>query len=379
MMVDSEFDLFKDNFRRFLNEHVAPHYEEWEKEKLIPKSLWKKLGDNGFLCVDVPEEYGGYGAPVHYSLMLVEEAARAGFTSLAVGMGGQNELVSPYLQNIGTEEQKKYWLPKMVSGDVIAAIAMTEPNAGSDLQAIRTEAILNDDHYLVNGSKTFITNGQNADLIVLVAKTDISARAKGISILLVDANLSGVQRGRSLDKVGLHAQDTLELFFDNVKVPKNQLLGEEGKGFTYLMQELPRERLNIAIMGYGVILGAIEMTQKYVQERNVFGQPLSKLQNTRFKIAEAEIKARACGAYVRECLSLYQNNALSVDSVAALKCFVTDTQCQVVDELLQLFGGYGYMKEYPISRLFIDSRVQKIYGGANEIMKEIVARELLGK
>ena len=327
----------------------------------------------------MPEEYGGYGAPVHYSLMLVQETAQAGFASLAVAIGGQNELVSPYLQNIGTEEQKCYWLPKMVTGEVVTAIAMTEANAGSDLQAIRTQAILENDHYRVNGSKTFISNGLHADLIVLVAKTNPQAKAKGISILLVDAALDGVKKGRSLQKIGLHAQDTAELFFDDVLVPTNQRLGEEGQGFAYLMQELPRERLSISMMALGSILGAIEITKDYVMQRKAFGQSLSQMQNTRFVLANAQIKAKAAQAFVDQCAALYQQDLLSITQVAALKCFITDVQCEVIDQLLQLFGGYGYMQEYPISRFFVDARVQKIYGGTNEIMKEIVARELLGK
>ena len=379
MQKDSDFELFRDNYQRFLAEHVAPFYETWEEQGLIPRELWHKLGENGFLCVDVPEEYGGFGAPIHYSQMLVQETAKAGFTALAVGIGGQSELVSPYIQNIGSEEQKQYWLPKMVSGEVVTAIAMTEANAGSDLQAIRTQAILDGDHYVVDGSKTFISNGHHADLIVLVAKTDPQARAKGISILLVDAHLDGVKKGRSLKKIGLHAQDTAELFFDQVHVPKNQLLGQEGHGFSYLMQELPRERLSISLMALGAIQGAIDITKEYVLERKAFGQALSQFQNTRFVLAQAQIKALAAEAFVERCKDLYSRNALSVTEVAALKCFITDTQCEVIDQLLQLFGGYGYMQEYPISRFFVDARVQKIYGGTNEIMKEIVARELLGK
>ena len=379
MQIDSEFELFRDNFRRFLNEYVAPYYEQWEEQGLIPREIWNKLGENGFLCVDVPEQYGGYGAPVHYSLMLVQETAQAGFTSLAVAIGGQSELVSPYIQNIGSEQQKNFWLPKMVTGEVVSAIAMTEANAGSDLQAIRTQAILHNQHYLVDGSKTFISNGHHADLIVLVAKTDPQARAKGISILLVDAQLEGVKKGRCLKKIGLHAQDTAELFFDQVHVPSNQLLGEAGKGFSYLMQELPRERLSISMMALGSILGAIELTKSYVQERKAFGQALSQFQNTRFVLAQAQIKAKAAQAFVQQCADLYSQEQLTVSEVAALKCFITDTQCEIMDQLLQLFGGYGYMQEYPISRFFVDARVQKIYGGTNEIMKEIVARELLGK
>ncbi|WP_394661277.1 acyl-CoA dehydrogenase family protein [uncultured Acinetobacter sp.] len=379
MQQDTDFELFRDTYKRFLNDHVAPYYEQWEHDGLIPRHIWNLLGENGFLCVDVPEEYGGYGAPVHYSLMLVQETAHAGFGSLAVAIGGQNELVSPYIQNMGSEAQKKYWLPKMVSGEVVTAIAMTEANAGSDLQAIRTQAILKNEHYVIDGSKTFISNGLHADLIVLVAKTDPQARAKGISLFLVDAQLEGVEKGRSLKKIGLHAQDTAELFFDGVHVPVTQRLGQEGQGFAYLMQELPRERLSIAMMGMGSIWGAIDLTTNYVQERKAFGQTLAQLQNTRFVIANAQIKAKAAQAFIHECAQMYHQGALTVGHVAALKCFITDTQCDVIDQLLQLFGGYGYMQEYPISRFFVDSRVQKIYGGTNEIMKEIVARDVLGK
>lgn len=379
MQQDTDFELFRDTYKRFLNDHVAPYYEQWEHDGLIPRHIWNLLGENGFLCVDVPEEYGGYGAPVHYSLMLVQETACAGFGSLAVAIGGQNELVSPYIQKMGSEAQKKYWLPKMVSGEVVTAIAMTEANAGSDLQAIRTQAILDNEHYIIDGSKTFISNGLHADLIVLVAKTDPQARAKGISLFLVDAQLEGVEKGRSLKKIGLHAQDTAELFFDGVHVPVTQRLGQEGEGFAYLMQELPRERLSIAMMGMGSIWGAIDLTTNYVQERKAFGQTLAQLQNTRFVIANAQIKAKAAQAFIHECAQMYHQGALTVGHVAALKCFITDTQCDVIDQLLQLFGGYGYMQEYPISRFFVDSRVQKIYGGTNEIMKEIVARDVLGK
>lgn len=379
MQNDTEFELFRDNYRRFLKEHVAPYFEQWEEDGIIPRELWYKLGENGFLCVDVPEEYGGYGAPIEYSLMLVQETAYAGLSSLAIAIGGQSELVSPYIQNIGSEEQKQYWLPKMVTGEVVTCIAMTEANAGSDLQAIRTQAIAEDDHYIVDGSKTFISNGIHADLIVLVTKTDPQAKAKGISILLVDAKLDGVKKGRALKKIGLHSQDTAELFFDQVKVPKNALLGAEGQGFSYLMQELPRERLCISMTALGSILGAIELTKEYVLVRKAFGQTLSQMQNTRFVLANVYIKAQAAQAFVDQCADLYSKDQLTVTQVAALKCFITDLQCEVMDQLLQLFGGYGYMQEYPISRLFVDARVQKIYGGTNEIMKEIVARELLGK
>ncbi|MEC7120488.1 MAG: acyl-CoA dehydrogenase family protein, partial [Pseudomonadota bacterium] len=252
---DADLELFRDNFRRFLAEQIAPHYHAWEKDGLMPREIWNLLGENGFLCVDLPEEYGGYAVPTNYSLMLVEEAARGGYGALSTAISVHSEICAPYILHIGNEAQKQYWLPKMASGEVVAGIGMTEPGAGSDLQAIRSSAILNGDHYLLNGSKTFISNGQHAGLVIIAAKTDPKARAKGTSLLLVDTSLEGFQKGTNLDKIGLHSQDTSELFFDNVKVPADQLLGQAGSGFAYLMQELPRERLGIAVTAIGAILG----------------------------------------------------------------------------------------------------------------------------
>ncbi len=379
LAYDADLELFRDNFKRYMNEHIAPHYEQWEREGIMPRSVWSSLGENGFLCVDVPEQYGGYGVPTHYSLMLVEESARAGYGALSTAISCHSEIAAPYILHIATEEQKLHWLPKMVSGEVVGAIGMTEPGAGSDLQAIRTSAILLDDHYVLNGSKTFISNGQHADLVVLAVKTDPQARAKGVSLLLVDTHLDGFKKGTNLDKIGLHSQDTSELFFDNVKVPKDQLLGQPGQGFAYLMQELPRERTAIAATALGAIRGAIDVTTKYVKERQAFGQPIANFQNTRFVLAQAKIDELATAAFYNQNLALYQEEKLDVETAAALKSFSTDMQMKVADNLLQLFGGYGYMTEYPISRFFVDGRIQRIYGGTNEIMKEIVARGIIGK
>ncbi|MDK8756620.1 acyl-CoA dehydrogenase family protein [Acinetobacter radioresistens] len=379
MQHDADLELFRDNFRRFMKEHIAPHYEQWERDGIMPRHVWNLLGENGFLCVDVPEEYGGYGVPTYYSLMLVEESARAGYSSLSTGISCHSEIAAPYILNIGSEEQKQYWLPKMVSGEVVGAIGMTEPGAGSDLQSMRTSAILQDDSYILNGSKTFISNGQHADLVVLAAKTDPQARAKGVSLLLLDTHLDGFKKGTNLDKIGLHSQDTSEMFFDNIKVPKNQLLGQPGQGFAYLMQELPRERTAIAATALGAIRGSIDVTTAYVQERQAFGQPIAQFQNTRFVLAQAKIDELATAAFYERNVELYQQGQLDVATAAALKSFSTDMQMKVADNLLQLFGGYGYMSEYPISRFFVDARIQRIYGGTNEIMKEIVARSLLGK
>ncbi len=379
MQHDADLELFRDNFRRFMKEHIAPHYEQWERDGIMPRHVWNLLGENGFLCVDVPEEYGGYGVPTYYSLMLVEESARAGYSSLSTGISCHSEIAAPYILNIGSEEQKQYWLPKMVSGEVVGAIGMTEPGAGSDLQSMRTNAILQDDNYILNGSKTFISNGQHADLVVLAAKTDPQARAKGVSLLLLDTHLDGFKKGTNLDKIGLHSQDTSEMFFDNIKVPQNQLLGQPGQGFAYLMQELPRERTAIAATALGAIRGSIDVTTAYVQERQAFGQPIAQFQNTRFVLAQAKIDELATAAFYERNVELYQQGQLDVATAAALKSFSTDMQMKVADNLLQLFGGYGYMSEYPISRFFVDARIQRIYGGTNEIMKEIVARSLLGK
>ena len=376
---DADLELFRDNFRRFLAENIKPHYEQWEKEGLMPRSVWSQLGENGFLCVDMPEEYGGYGVPTNYSFMLVEETARAGFGALSTAISCHSEIAAPYILHIGTEEQKQHWIPRMVSGEVVGAIGMTEPGAGSDLQSMRTSAILQGDHYVLNGSKTFISNGQHADLVILAAKTDPTARAKGVSLLLVDTHLEGFNKGTNLDKIGLHSQDTSELFFDNVKVPANQLLGNAGQGFAYLMQELPRERLAIGITAIGAILGSIDITTQYVNERQAFGAPIAKLQNTRFVLAQAKIEALATAAFVNQCTEQYMEGKLDVPTAAAVKSYTTDMQCKIADSLLQLFGGYGYMTEYPISRFYVDARIQRIYGGTNEIMKEIVAREMLGR
>ena len=376
---DTDLELFRDNFRRFMAENIAPHYEQWEKTGIMPREVWTQLGENGFLCVDMPEEYGGYGVSIRYSMMLVEEAARAGYGSLSTAISVHSEICAPYILHIGTEAQKQQWIPKMVSGEVVGAIGMTEPGAGSDLQAIRTSAILNGDHYVLNGSKTFISNGQHADLVILAVKTDPTARAKGTSLLLVDTHLAGFSKGKNLDKIGLHSQDTSELFFTDVKVPADQLLGNAGHGFGYLMQELPRERIGLSVTAIGAILGCIDVTTQYVNERQAFGQAIGKFQNSRFVLAQAKIEAMATQAFVNDCIEKYMAGEMDAVIAAAVKSYATDMQCKVADDLLQLFGGYGYMTEYPISRFYVDARIQRIYGGTNEIMKEVVARDLLGR
>lgn len=374
-----ELALFRDSIRRFCAEEMAPHYEQWERDGLVPRALFNKLGEAGLLCVDVPEEYGGYGVPAHYSFAIVEEMGYAGFTGFCGGLQVHNDIVPPYLVSFGSEAQKKRWLPGMVSGDIVTAIGMSEPNAGSDLANIKTTAVRNDDGYLINGSKIFISNGQHADMLLLAAKTDRGSGSRGISLFLVDASLPGYSRGSNLAKVGHKCADTSELFFEDLQVPHDALLGEPGSGFGMMMEKLARERMIIGVLAVGAARGALDWTIDYVQERQAFGAPLSKLQNTRFKLADMHTRVLANSCFMQQCFSAYLNGELSAELGAAFKLYATEMQCEVIDECLQLFGGYGYMSEYPISRAWADARVQRIYGGTSEIMKEVVARSLVGK
>ncbi|HMV61031.1 MAG TPA: acyl-CoA dehydrogenase family protein [Agitococcus sp.] len=377
--LNTELEQFRDMVKRFLDKEIKPNYEQWEKDGIIPRDVWFNMGANGLLCVDQPEEYGGVGVSYLYSMVVLEEASRANFASLATGLSVHSDIAAPYVQHIGNEAQRQQWLPKMISGEVIGAIGMTEPGAGSDLQAIRTTAIRNGDHYVLNGSKTFITNGQHADLVILAAKTDPNGGAKGVSLFLVDMNLAGCARGRNLEKMGLHSQDTSELFFDNVKLPLDSLLGEEGKGFAYLMNELPRERLNLAVCAVAASEGLLEATIAYTQERKAFGNPISKLQNTRFTLATCHTDIAVNRAFINQCIDQYMVGKLDASTAAVAKLSTTDMQCRVADACLQLFGGYGYMMEYPAARAYVDARIQRIYGGTNEIMKEVIARSLVGR
>ncbi|MDO3722791.1 acyl-CoA dehydrogenase family protein [Marinobacter sp. chi1] len=374
-----ELALFRDSVIKALETEVKPHYEAWEKSGIVPRELWNVLGNAGMLCVDVPEEFEGCGAPFQYSVVVGEEMARLGFGALSTNVMVHSDIVAPYLTHIGNDEQRQQWLPKMVSGEAVGAIAMTEPGAGSDLQAIRTSAVKDGDDYILNGSKTFITNGQHADMVIVAAKTDPSAGARGISLFLVDTSLPGYSKGRNLDKIGQHSGDTSELFFSDMRVPASALLGEEGQGFMYLMRELPRERLVIGALGVAAARGALDLTIAYAQERELFGQKLAQLQNTRFEIARMETEYRVNRAFVRECVEAYERGELDAPTASMAKYSATEMQCRVADGCLQLFGGYGYTTEYPISRAFMDARVQRIYGGTSEVMKEIIARSVLGK
>lgn len=374
-----ELTLFRESVIKALEKEIKPHYEQWEKDGIAPRKLWNTLGDAGMLCVDVPEDCGGCGAPFQYSVVVSEELARMGFGALSTNVMVHSDIVAPYLSHLGNDAQKQQWLPKMVSGEVVGAIAMTEPGAGSDLQAMRTSAVKEGDDYILNGSKTFITNGQHADMVIVAAKTDPSAGAKGVSLFLVDTTLEGYGVGRNLDKIGQHAGDTSELFFADMRVPASALLGEAGKGFAYLMQELPRERLVIGALGVAAARGALDLTVAYCQERVLFGQKLAQLQNTRFEMARMETEYRINKAFVDQCINEYVAGTLDAATASMAKYSATEMQCRVTDGCLQLFGGYGYTSEYPISRAFADARVQRIYGGTSEIMKEIIARSIFGR
>jgi alkylation response protein AidB-like acyl-CoA dehydrogenase len=369
-----EHETFRDSVRRFMDTEVKPNDERWQEQGYADRDVWKKAGANGFLCASMPEEYGGSGADKLYSIILIEEQARANNSTL--GFGLHSEIVAPYLNRYGTEVLKKKYLPKMAAGESIGAIAMSEPGAGSDLQSVKTTAIRKGDKYVVNGSKTFITNGYNSDLVIVVAKTDPSKGAKGTSLVVVDTTMKGFTKGKRLKKMGLKGQDTAELFFDNVEVPAENLLGQEGNGFIYLMQELPWERMQIAIGAVAKTEAAIEWTKDYVRERKAFGRAVAGFQNTRFKLAECTTETQVARVFVDKCIELLLAGTLDAATAAMAKYWVSDLECKVIDECLQLHGGYGFMWEFPIARAYVDARVQRIYGGTNEIMKEVISRSI---
>lgn len=373
-----EHEAFRDAFRRFIDKEVAPFHERWEEDGYVDRALWRKAGANGYLCPTMPEAYGGAGVDKLYSVIQMEELARGGFSG--VGFGLHSEIVAPYVLHYGTEDQKQRYLPRLASGDMVGAIAMSEPAAGSDLQGIRSTAIRQaDGSYLLNGSKTFITNGWHADLVVVVAKTDPAAGAKGTSLLLVERGMPGFGKGKRLKKLGLKAQDTSELFFDNVRVPAENLLGGpplENRGFVSLMEQLPWERIQIAVTAVASAQAAIDWTVQYVKDRKVFGQPVAAFQNTRYKLAELQTEVQVARVFVDRCLELVLQDRLDTATASMAKYWTTDLQCKVMDECVQLHGGYGFMWEYPITRAYADARVQRIYGGTNEIMKEVITRAM---
>lgn len=379
--MNEEYEILRDSVRKFIAAEIEPHYEAWEEAGIVPREIWNKLGEHGLLAPDMPEQYGGAGGSYQHLALIIAEFARLGFATFAGSMiGVHSAIVNHYILNHGSEEQKRRYLPAMASGDMVAAIAMTEPAAGSDLQGIRTVAVRNGNGYVLNGSKTFISNGQQCDFVITVAKTDNTvAGAKGISLLFVEKEAAGFARGRNLDKIGLHSADTSELFFDDVRVDGDAVLGAEHGGFAVLMEELPRERLTLAISGLAAAEGALQWTIDYVRERQVFGKPVAEFQNTRFKIAEMMTELRALRAFIDECTLKLAMNDLDTVTASMAKLKSTELQGEIIDGCLQFFGGYGYMREFPIARAFVDARVQRIYGGTSEVMKEIIARDVLGR
>jgi alkylation response protein AidB-like acyl-CoA dehydrogenase len=374
-IYEQEHEDFRASVRTFLEKEVVPFHDQWEKDGQVSREVWTKAGEAGLLCFDVDEEYGGAGVKdFRYNTVVAEEMARVGASG--PGFPVHSDIIVPYISALGTDEQKQRWLPGLVSGEIISAIAMTEPGAGSDLQGIRTSAVDKGDHYVLNGSKTFISNGILSDLVIVVCRTDPDAGHKGISLLVVERGMQGFERGRNLDKVGMKAQDTAELFFDNVEVPKANLLGEEGSGFISLMMNLGQERISIAAMAVAAIEHVLDISLAYAKERTAFGKPIGSFQHNRFVLAEMATHAHIARVFINDCI--LKLNAGEVDPALAsmAKWWTTELQKQVVDAGVQLHGGYGYMMEYPIAKAFTDSRIQTIYGGTTEIQKEIIGRSL---
>jgi acyl-CoA dehydrogenase len=373
-LFNEDHEAFRDTVRRFIDKEIAPFHAQWEVDGIVPRELWLKAGAAGMLCCTVPEEYGGLGLDYLFDVVVFEEMARSGFTG--PGFLIHCDLVSTYVKSFGSEEQKKTWLPKMVTGESIGSLGMTEPHAGSDLKAIRTRAVRDGDDYLISGQKVFISNGQLCDVIVLATKTDQSAGAKGVTLFLVDTSLPGFRRGKNLDKLGMKGQDTSELFFDEVRVPASSMLGEEGKGFELMMTKLAQERLAQAIRSAVVAETVVDYTVAYTAERKAFGQTIGDFQNTQFKLAELKTEAVIGRVFTDKCIDNFMKGELDAIDAAMAKMWLSNLHCKVVDECLQLFGGWGYMWEYPISRAYADARIVKIAGGSIEVMKLIIGRKL---
>ncbi len=377
-LTEEDFQGFRDTIARFIEQEVAPYHEQWMKDEIYPREFWNKLGEAGLLSVQTPEAYGGMEAPASLNMLILEEFSRAGYLDIAVSICAHSDLATPYIVDFGTEEQKQHYLPKLMSGEMVACLAMTEPDAGSDLQSMRSSAVLDGDEWVLNGSKIFISNGILADLAVVAVKTDTSASgAKGISMFAVDTNLPGFKKGRNLEKMGMHAADTTELFFEDVRLPKDALLGTLNGGFGHMMSELVRERLGVSIMSIAHTEGALESTIDYVNERKAFGKHVADFQNTRFRIAEMQTDVEVNRAFFEKCCALYDEGKLDAATAAMAKLSSSEMQCRVIDGCLQLFGGYGYIMEYPICRAYQDARIQRIYAGTSEIMKEIIGRKAL--
>lgn len=373
-LFTADHEAFRDTVRRFVEKEIAPNHEQWERDGVVPRELWLKAGAAGMLCCTVPEEYGGIGADYLFDVVVFEEMARSGFTG--PGFLIHCDLVATYIKSFGAEAQKKEWLPKMVSGEAIGSLGMTEPHAGSDLKAIRTKAVRDGDHFVISGQKVFISNGQLCDVIVLATKTDSAAGAKGVTLFLVDTSLPGFRRGKNLKKLGMRAQDTSELFFDEIRVPASAMLGEEGKGFELMMTKLAQERLAQAIRSAIVSETVIDWTVEYTSQRKAFGQTIADFQNTQFKLAELKTEAVVGRQFTDKCIEVFMRGELDAVDAAMAKMWLSNLHCKVVDECLQLFGGWGYMWEYPIARAYADARIVKIAGGSIEVMKHIIGRNL---
>lgn len=376
-LFNEEHDAFRDTVRRFIDKEIAPHHASWETEGVVPRELWLKAGAAGMLCCTVPEEYGGLGLEYLFDVVVFEEMARSGFTG--PGFLIHCDLVATYIKSFGTEAQKRQWLPKMVSGEAIGSLGMTEPHAGSDLKAIRTRAVRDGDDFVISGQKVFISNGQLCDVIVLATKTDSNAGAKGVTLFLVDTSLPGFRRGKNLEKLGMKGQDTSELFFDEVRVPASAMLGGEGEGFQLMMTKLSQERLAQAIRSATVSETVIDYTVAYTAERKAFNQTIADFQNTQFKLAELKTEAVVGRQFTDKCIELFMRGELDSVDAAMAKMWLSNLHCKVVDECLQLFGGWGYMWEYPIARAYADARIVKIAGGSIEVMKHIIGRQLVSE
>lgn len=374
-LFSEDHDVFRQSVRRFVDTEITPHHDRWERDGIVSRDVWRAAGEQGLLCCTVPETHGGPGGDFLHSVIVIEELARSGASGPAFSL--HSDIIVPYLQAYGSEDQKRAWLPRAVSGETITAIGMTEPSAGSDLQAIRTRAERDGNHFVINGQKLYISNGQIADLYVIACKTDPDLGGKGVSLLLVEGDREGFERGRNLEKIGCRAQDTSELFLRDVRVPITNLLGQEGRGFAQLMQQLPQERLVVAVRCASAIEAALDETLRYTADRTAFGRRILDFQNSRFKLAEVKTAAMATRAFIDQCIAWHMRGGLSSEQAAAAKLHATETLGRVVDECLQLHGGYGYMQEVPIARAWVDARMSRIAGGSSEIMKEIISRDLI--
>lgn len=373
-IFSEEHEIFRESVRRFIEKEITPYHEQWEKDGMVSREVWLKAGEAGLLCPNVSEDFGGLNADFLYNVVITEELAKAGATG--PGFSVHSDMAATYLDTFASDNLKKHWLPRLISGECIAALGLTEPGAGSDLKEIRTTAVRDGDDYVINGQKVYISNGQLCDIVILAVKTDPSAGAKGMSFILVESDREGFARGRNLEKIGLKAQDTSELFFSNVRVPTSNLIGNEGEAFKMAMFKLAQERITIAISALAVVEAALQWTIDYTKERKAFGNRICDFQNTRFKMAELSAEATALRVFVDHCIAEHMEGKLDGITAAKAKMLCTELQCKTVDECLQFFGGYGYMTEYPIARAYIDARVRKIAGGSSEIMREIIGRDI---